>query len=204
MKKPLILIGGGGHCKSCIDIIEMDDRYEIIGIIDAPKMVGDWILGYEIIGSDDDIQSFAEKGCSFFITLGQIKSPARRIEIFKDLKKLSADVPSFISQKAYISRHAKIGTGTIIHHNAVINAAAEVGDLCVINTAAVVEHDVKVGNYCHVSTSVMVNGGVTVGDGTFIGSNASIKDNIEIGDGSFVGFHCRVMTNLAPGTKVIR
>ena len=28
-KKPLILIGAGGHAKSCIDIIENENRYYI-------------------------------------------------------------------------------------------------------------------------------------------------------------------------------
>ena len=36
-KKPLILIGAGGHAKSCIDIIENENRYYIFGIIDRSK-----------------------------------------------------------------------------------------------------------------------------------------------------------------------
>lgn len=204
MKKPLILIGGGGHCRSCIDIIEMDERYEIVGIIDAPKMIGSNVLGYNVVGSDDDIAELAKKGNSFFITLGQIQSPSRRVDLYNELKSLKVDVPSFISPRAHISKHASIGEGTIIHHNVVVNAAAEVGDLCIINTAAVIEHDVKIGDYCHVSTSAMVNGGVSVGDSTFIGSNASIRDNIEIGRACFIGFHCRVVRSLEPETKVLR
>ena len=35
MKKPeIILVGGGGHCKSCIDVIEAESRFTIKGIID--------------------------------------------------------------------------------------------------------------------------------------------------------------------------
>ena len=34
MKKNIILIGGGGHCKSCIDVIEAEDKFEIAGIVD--------------------------------------------------------------------------------------------------------------------------------------------------------------------------
>jgi len=36
--KPIILIGGGGHCLSCIDVIEQTGLYQIIGILDLP----DW------------------------------------------------------------------------------------------------------------------------------------------------------------------
>ena len=37
MQKPeIILVGGGGHCKSCIDVIEAEGRFIIKGIIDLP------------------------------------------------------------------------------------------------------------------------------------------------------------------------
>lgn len=39
MNKPLILIGGGGHCKSVIDVVE-SAGYTILGIMDMPEMVG--------------------------------------------------------------------------------------------------------------------------------------------------------------------
>jgi len=35
--KNLILIGAGGHCRSCIDVIEAEKKYKIIGLIDKNK-----------------------------------------------------------------------------------------------------------------------------------------------------------------------
>ena len=35
----IILIGGGGHCKSVIDIIEQDNKFKIAGIIDKNLIV---------------------------------------------------------------------------------------------------------------------------------------------------------------------
>lgn len=37
--RPLILIGGGGHCKSVIDVAE-SAGYTILGILDMPEMLG--------------------------------------------------------------------------------------------------------------------------------------------------------------------
>lgn len=37
MKPKLILIGGGGHCHSAIDVIEEEGRYQIAGIVDLPE-----------------------------------------------------------------------------------------------------------------------------------------------------------------------
>ena len=43
----IILIGGGGHCKSVIDVIEQQAQYEIAGIVDKPEFINNKILGYD-------------------------------------------------------------------------------------------------------------------------------------------------------------
>ena len=35
--KKIILVGGGGHCKSCVDVIENENKYKIKAIIDKKK-----------------------------------------------------------------------------------------------------------------------------------------------------------------------
>ena len=36
----LLLLGGGGHCKSCIEVIEAEANFTIAGILDAADKVG--------------------------------------------------------------------------------------------------------------------------------------------------------------------
>ena len=38
--KKIILIGGGGHALSCIDVIEHEKKFKIIGIIDKKLKKG--------------------------------------------------------------------------------------------------------------------------------------------------------------------
>ena len=71
--KPLILIGGGGHCKSVIEAAE-SAGYNIMGILDIPEKVGETILSTKVIGTDDDIPSYVDK-VEFVITVGFIKNP---------------------------------------------------------------------------------------------------------------------------------
>ena len=59
--KKIILIGGGGDCKSVIDVIEQEKKYKIHGIVDKPKFLGSKILGYKVIGSDLDLEYLAKK-----------------------------------------------------------------------------------------------------------------------------------------------
>lgn len=39
-KLKIILIGGGGHCHSVIDVIEQENRFNIAGIIDKKEHIG--------------------------------------------------------------------------------------------------------------------------------------------------------------------
>lgn len=83
MQKNLILIGGGGHCKSVIEVAE-SAGYNILGILDIPENVGNEILpGHKVIGTDDDIPAYIDKA-DFVITVGFIKSPAIRIKLFNN------------------------------------------------------------------------------------------------------------------------
>ena len=70
----LLLIGGGGHCRSCIDVIEVECKYQIAGIIGQPDGSRESIFGYEILGDDNDLSEFIKKYPIAFITVGQIKS----------------------------------------------------------------------------------------------------------------------------------
>ena len=58
-KKPLILIGSGGHAKACIDIVENEGKFYIYGIVDN-KVKGS-LLGYPIIGKDKDLKNILKK-----------------------------------------------------------------------------------------------------------------------------------------------
>ncbi len=179
-KEEILLIGGGGHCHSVIDVIELEDKYKIAGIIDKKELVGKDIFGYKIIGSDGDLEHLYEKYKYAVITIGQIKSADIRIKIYDHLKSIGFNLPSIVSPLAYVSRFATLGDGTIIMHNALVNAAAKIGNNCIINTKALIEHDCIIEDNCHISTSAVLNGGGIVKQNTFFGSNATSRECIKI------------------------
>ncbi len=186
MKEPLLLIGGGGHCKSCIDVIEQENRFQIAGIIDLPEKIHQTVLGYPIIGSDGNLSELLPSYPNILITIGQIKSASQREQVFNTAKRLGAKFPVIISPLAYVSAHARIDEGTIIMHHALINAGAKVGKNCIVNTKALVEHDATIGDHCHIATGALVNGGVIVGKGSFWGSGAVSKEYTSIPPYSFL------------------
>ena len=195
LEREIILVGGGGHCKSCIDVIEQEGKYRIAGIVDLPEKLHKKILGYEVISIDDDLAQLVNEYKNFLITLGQIKSPGKRVRIFQTLKESGATLPLIISPLAYISKHSEIGEGTIIMHHALINAGAKIGSNCIINSKALIEHDAIIGDHCHIATGATINGGVKIGSGTFFGSNAVCKEYIEIDKNAIIGCGTKIIKN---------
>jgi sugar O-acyltransferase (sialic acid O-acetyltransferase NeuD family) len=192
MKKDLYLIGGGGHCRACIDVIEAVGQYRILGIVDLPAKLQEKNLGYTVLATDQDLERLARENCGFLVTIGQIGSPALRMKAFSSLEKLGVFLPRIISPRAYVSAHSQIGEGTIVMHGATLNAAASVGVNCILNTHSIVEHDAQIADHCHISTGVVINGECRVGAHTFIGSNSvlahgvSIAADVVVGAGSVV------------------
>lgn len=175
MKEKIILIGGGGHCHSVIDVIEQENKYEIIGIIDTKENIGKKVLDYEIIACDDDLEELFKTCKNAVITIGHIKSNITRVKLFAKLKNIGFSLPVIISPLAYVSKYSKIDEGTIVMHHALINTNAKIGKNCIINTKALIEHDCIVEDNCHISTASVLNGGVVLKENTFFGSNATSK-----------------------------
>lgn len=195
-KKTLILIGGGGHCKACIDVIEAEGKFNIYGILDSEDKIGTQLLGYPFIGTDENIAKFVKEGHSFLITIGQIKNPNPRKKLFEKLKSLNADLPIIISPYAIISKHTIIEGGTIIMHSVNINAETKISNNCIINTGCNIEHDVEIGENSHISTHAVINGNCIIGEEVFIGSGTIISNNIQVKSSVIIGAGSLVSKNI--------
>jgi sugar O-acyltransferase (sialic acid O-acetyltransferase NeuD family) len=183
----ILLIGSGGHARACIDVIETSNQFEISGLVEKDESMTNANLGYPIIGTDNDLHDLRQKYKNILIAVGQIKAPTIRIKLYQLLKELNFTLPVIISSKAYVSKHAQIGEGTIIMHGAIVNANAKIGKNCIINNRSLIEHDAIIGNHCHIATGAIINGEVNVADETFIGSGVITKQCISIGNNCIIG-----------------
>ena len=195
-KLKLLLIGAGGHARSCIDVIEQEGKFQISGLIGLDKEVGTFVNGYEVIGTDADLTKLANKISYSLITVGQIASPELRIKLHEKTIGLGFTAVKISSPTAYISPTAQIGIGTIIMHGAIVNSKVKIGNNCIINSRTLLEHDTQVSDNCHISTGAVLNGGVYVGEGCFIGSGSLVKECVSIGPHSVIGIGSVVRNNL--------
>ncbi len=200
MAKDILLIGGGGHCSSVIDVIEQEGSYQVKGILDIAEKVGQQRMGYDIIGTEDDLPKLLKDTPHCLITIGQVGSAQLRSRLYHQLKAAGAQLPVIVSPTAYVSPHARLGEGTVVMHQACVNAGAVIGVNNIINSRALVEHEARTGAHCHLSTAAILNGACALGDEVLIGSCSALRQQVKIADGILVGMGSVVLEDLSePG-----
>jgi sugar O-acyltransferase (sialic acid O-acetyltransferase NeuD family) len=197
MNKKLLLIGGGGHCKSVLDSILELNEYSKVGIIDKKENIGKSILGIPIIGCDDDLCMLFNGGYHYaFVTVGSIGDPSLRVKLFNMLEKIGFEIPNIIDLTAIVSNHVKMERGIFIGKNVVINAGTSIKRGSIINTSSIIEHDCVINQFCHIAPGTVLCGEVEVGDNSHIGAGSVIKQQIKIGFNTIVGMGSVVLKNI--------
>ena len=200
IKKQLILVGGGGHAKACLDVIESDSFWHLKGYLDVKQTLSD-TYGLAYLGSDSEASKFVQEA-QFLITVGQLGFSPIREKLYNELKKLNAEFAIVKAINSIISKKSIIGCGTIVMHGAILQADTSVGENCIINDRVLIEHDSTIGNHCHISTGVIINGDVRIGNGVFIGSGSVLRNGITIGDNCVIGMGSVVTKSISHGLTV--
>lgn len=194
-KEDIVLIGGGDHCASCIDVIEEEDKYNIVGIVDLPEKHDSEILGYKVIANDDDIPDLARKYSNFLITVGHVSNPGLRVRLFNLLQDLQVNIPVIVSPYAHVSKHASIGAGTIIMHHSVVDINAQIGVNCIINHHNTIGHSARIGDHSHISANCVI-GKSTIGSKCFVGVNCFVNNLVSICENCIIGSASNVIHSI--------
>lgn len=197
MKRKILLIGGGGHCKTVLESIYTLNEYDDIGIIDMSENVGKTILKTKVIGTDADLSSLFQQGFKeAFITMGSIGDVTLRKKLTNITKNIGFTIPTIIDPSSLVSKYSDLERGVYIGRGAIINADSTIGEGSIINTGAIVEHDCEIGGFVHISPGSVICGEVKIGEKTHIGANTVIRQQVEIGFNTMVGMGSLVLNNI--------
>lgn len=197
MNKKLLLIGGGGHCKSVLDSLLQTNQYSEIGIIDKKENIRKMILGVPIVGCDDDLSKLYQDGYHYaFVTVGSIGDPKIRIKLFKILEEIGFQVPNIIDLTATVSDNVNLEKGIFVGKNAVINVGSSIRKGAIINTASIIEHDCFIREYSHIAPGAVLCGEVQVGANTHIGARSVIIQQVKIGSNAIIGMGSVVLKDI--------
>lgn len=197
MNKKILLVGGGGHCKSVLDSLIQLNKYSEIGIIDKVKNIGKDILGVPVIGCDDDLSRLYSNGYKdAFVTVGSTGNPNLRIKLFKKLYNIGFNMPNIIDPTANISQFVEIENGVFIGKSAIINTGCKINRGSIINSGSIVEHDCLIDEFVHIAPGAVLCGEVQVGKNTHIGANCVIRQQLKIGSDSIIGMGSVVLKDV--------
>ncbi|MYL69831.1 serine acetyltransferase [Halobacillus litoralis] len=197
MKRKLLLIGGGGHCKSVLDSLYELNEYDSIGIIDKKENIGKYILSTPIIGSDTDLHTLLNQGYKeAFITLGSIGDSSLRVKLTHLVEDIGFKLPNIIDPSAIVSNYSNLAEGIFVGKRTILNAGVNIGKATILNTNSTVEHDSNIGAYVHISPGAVVCGGVTVSANSHIGASSVIKQGISIGKNTTIGMGSVVLEDI--------
>jgi len=193
----IVLIGGGNHVQYSIDIVEKENKYQIVGIIDSKQDIGSELYGYKIIGRQEDLNSLIKEYSidGGLITIGDNWSRFYVKEIINKInpnfKFINAIHPSII-----IGNNVTLGEGIIAMAGCIFNPGSKIGDFSFFATGAQIEHDCIIEEYASVSAGTILGGHVKIGKFSALTLGVTVMDRLEIGENTVVGSGSLVLKSL--------
>ena len=196
----IVVVGGGGHGKTVIEMLRAVGGYRIIGILDDGLDVGCKILEVPVLGWLKLLSILEQQGLRYVINaVGGISRLQIRKDVFIQIAEAKLQCPTLVHPRAFVEPSAKLAEGVQVFPLAYVGSEAEVGFGCIINTAAVVSHDCVLGDYVNLSPNVSLAGEVEVGEMTLIGMGVTVNLRVKVGRNAKIGNGATVKGNVQDG-----
>lgn len=194
----VLVIGNGGHSRSCIDAWSASSSFQPFGCTGFdPAEVSE----VPYLGTDDALPDLLAKGHRrVFVALGDSRPRERCTRHAVDLGFM---LHALVADSAQVARTATIGQGAAVLRGAIVGAFAEVGEGAIINTGASIDHNCVIGPYTHIAPGTHLAGNVEVGAHALLGVGASVVPGIRIGAGATVGAGAVVISDVPDGRTVV-
>ncbi len=203
MKRPVIVIGAGGHARVMVEALKRCSM-TVIGATDiAPEKKGTSIADVPVIGDDSAVAGYGPGDVVLANGVGSTGLPNERRRIFEGFKKKGYSFASVVHPSAVVSSDVSILEGAEVMAGAVIQPGCSIGRNAIINTSASIDHDSVIGDHVHVAPGATLSGGVRVGDATHIGAGAVVIQGIRIGSGCVVAAGALVVRDVPDGSTVM-
>lgn len=199
----LILFGGGGHCKSLIDLVRALGRYTIAGVVDDRLPAGGTVLGVPVLGGRELLPELRAQGVDLAVNaVGGIGNAAGRQAVFDLLAGAGFHFPTVVHPSAVIEPSVTLEDGVQVLALSYISSDSRIGFGSLINAGVIISHDCTLGRVVNLSPGVMLAGGVRIHDHAQIGMGATINLNITIGRAARVGNGATVKADVPEAGRV--
>lgn len=201
--KNIVVAGISGHSKVVIDIIEKQNQYKIVGLIDPIADIGREVFGYSVIGRDLELKKLKEMLdiYGYIIGIGDnwIRAKVHQTILHQNLGLVAINA---IHPTATIAKGASLGCGNVIMAQTNIGCDSSIADFCIINHNGTLDHDSKMENFSSLGPGVTTGGNVSIGAFSAVLIGATIKHGITIGSHSVVGAASLVLKDIESNVVV--
>ncbi|MEY3824585.1 MAG: hypothetical protein RLZZ13_512, partial [Pseudomonadota bacterium] len=197
----VLILGGQGGAKMCIDAIRSKGEFGIIGIIDSELRVGDLVSNVPVIGGENLLIPLFKKGVNKIVaSFSSLKNLSKREEKINKLKQIGYKFPNIFHAQSIIETSSSLGEGNIILASSIIGSCCQIGSFNYINTGAIICHDAIIANNNHFAPNSVIAGRVIVGNNNLIGINVSTFYDITIGSNIIINNGVSVNNNVSDFT----
>lgn len=199
----IVIVGGGGHTKMCIELIRSTGRYRIVGVASSVLKSGDNVYGIPILCSDavEDLVRLRSDGIMLAVNgVGAAENHSLRAPVYERIKAAGLNLPAIIHKFAVIEPSVRIAEGTQVMAGAYVGSSVEIGADCIINAGAIVSHDCRIHDHVHIAPGSILAGNVRVGPGSLIGMGCQIFMRVSVGSNVVVSNGLSVDANLPDGS----
>lgn len=195
----IVVVGSSGHAKVILDMIEKQRCYRVLGLIDSFEPRGKRCMGYEIIGSEDDLPGLVGEGkpLGVVVAIGDNYNRHLMVEKFKGIWP-QISFPVIVHPHSAIARDVELGEGTVVMAGVVINSEARVGRFCILNTSCSLDHEAEMGDFSSLAPNASLGGNVQVGPFAAVGLGAAVIHGIRIGEHAVIGAGATVIDDVEP------
>jgi sugar O-acyltransferase (sialic acid O-acetyltransferase NeuD family) len=184
----IVLFGGGNQAHYTIDIIEKENKYNIVGIIDSIHEVGSEKFGYKILGRQENLKEIISQ-YNIYGGVISIGDNGSRYLVYQQIIKI---IPEFIFVNAIhpsvvIGNTTELGFGIVAMAGCIFNPKAKIGNFTFFATGAQVEHDNIIHDFASISAGSITGGYVILGKFSALTLGVTVLDRIEIGENTVVG-----------------
>ena len=199
--RPVIVLGGGGHARVLLDLLQHLNA-TIIGVTTADGKGTSPLAGIAILGNDDAVARHSPAEVQLVNAVGTATASDFRKRLQEKFAAQGYRFPTLIHPHASISRFATLDEGCQIMAGCVIQAGAQIGRGTIVNTMASVDHDCRIGEFVHIAPGAHLSGCVAVGDCSLIGTGSSVIQDVRIGVMCTIGAGSAVIRDIPNGQRV--
>lgn len=199
----VVIFGGGGHAKMCIDIVRQEGLYNIVGILDDNLSNNTKVFSIPVLGDKTVLETLINNGLkNIILGVGGVLSKGLREQLFAMLKQKQLHIPTIIHPSASLEPSVIYGEGNQIMQGAIVGSNVTIGRNCIINSGSIISHDTNIGDNVHIAPGAIIGGGVTIKDNTIIGMGCTIFLGITIGKNVIIKNGLHIFSNIQDGKNV--